>query len=124
ARRRPPRRGLLLGARARQGQGDEGGLLGRGVGDAAARVPLAEALREGPDLSVRRPRRPGCPALAAADRRAGRVRRDDRHPRRRARGSLGEDRLTLAPGEATPWWIEEALAAEAESPKAPPLVGD
>ena len=38
-RRRPPRRGLLLGDRARQGQGDESGVLGRGVGDAPARVP-------------------------------------------------------------------------------------
>ena len=52
-RRRPARRGLLLGARARQGQGDEGGLLGRGVGDAPARVPLAAALREGADLPRR-----------------------------------------------------------------------
>ena len=51
-------------------------VLGRGVGDAAARVPLAAALREGADLPVGRPRRPGRPVLAAADRRASRVRRD------------------------------------------------
>ena len=79
--------------------------------DAAARLPLAAAVRARADLPRRRPRRPGHPDLAAADRRAGRVRRDGRHPRRRARGGLGEDRLTLAPGEATPWWLEEAVGA-------------
>jgi len=31
---------------------------------------------------------------------------------------------TVAPGEATPWWIEEALAAEGVYEPAPPLEGD
>jgi glycine/D-amino acid oxidase-like deaminating enzyme len=31
---------------------------------------------------------------------------------------------SVAPGVATPWWIEEALAAEGESEPAPPLEGD
>ena len=42
------------------------------------------AARGGPDLPRRRPRRPGHPALAAADRRPGAVRRDGRHPRTRS----------------------------------------
>ena len=84
-RRRPPRHGLLLRARARQGQGDAGDLHGRGVRDAPARLPLRRALLARPDLPRGRPRRPGRPDLAAARRRAGGVRRDRRHPRRRAR---------------------------------------
>ena len=32
--------------------------------------------------------------------------------------------MTVAPGTATPWWIEEALAAEREPGPAPPLEGD
>ena len=58
---------------------------------AAARLPLATALRARPDLPRRRPRRPGGPDLAAARRRAAGVRRDRGHPRRRARRGL-EDR--------------------------------
>ena len=45
-RRRPARRRLLLRARARQGQGDAGDLHRRGVGDAAARLPLAASCFE------------------------------------------------------------------------------
>ena len=44
-RRRPPRDGLLLRARARQGQGDARDVRGRGVRDAAARLPHAAAVR-------------------------------------------------------------------------------
>jgi glycine/D-amino acid oxidase-like deaminating enzyme len=34
------------------------------------------------------------------------------------------DTLSVAPGRAMPWWIEEALAAEGEAHPAPPLDGD
>ena len=44
-RRRPARDGLLLRARARQGQGDARDLLGRGVRDAPAGLPLPAPLR-------------------------------------------------------------------------------
>ncbi len=53
-------------------------VLRRGVRDAAARVPVRRALRGRPDLPRRRPRRPGRPALAAADRRHRAVRGDRR----------------------------------------------
>ena len=55
------------------------------------------AVRRGPDLPRRRPRRPGDPARAAADRRARAVRGDRRHPAPGARGGVGE----AQPGE--PW---------------------
>ena len=83
-RRRRARHGLLLRARAREGQGDARDVLRRGVRDAAARLPLAAAVREGPHLPGRRPRRPGDPDLAAAHRDAGGVRRDDGSRRRLA----------------------------------------
>ena len=54
-----------------------------------ARLPLDGALRARADLPRRRPRRPGDPDLAAARRRPGRVRRDRRDPRRRARPRPG-----------------------------------
>ena len=91
-RRRSPRRRLLLGARARQGQGDEGDVLGRGVRVAAPRLPLAAPLRARTDLPRRRPWRPGRPDLAAARRRPRAVRRDRRHPRRRPRRGRGSPR--------------------------------
>ena len=37
---------------------------------------------------------------------------------------MGAGRLSVAPGLATPWWIEEALAAEDRADPAPPLEGD
>ena len=83
-RRRRARRRLLPRDRAGQGQGDEGELRRRGVRAAAARLPLRRALQARADLPRRRPRRPGDPAGAAADRRHRAVRRD---PRRPARGA-------------------------------------
>ena len=68
--------------------GDQGDLHRRGGGLAAARLPLARAVRARADLPRRRPRRPGDPVLAAADRRPGAVRRDARRPAAGARGGL------------------------------------
>ena len=48
----------------------------RGVRDAAARLPLRRAVPPRADLPRRRPRRPGDPALAAADRRPRALRGD------------------------------------------------
>ena len=48
--------------------------------DAAARLPVGRALPPRADLPRRRPRRPGDPAVAAADRRARAVRRDRGDP--------------------------------------------
>jgi hypothetical protein len=62
--------------RARQGPRDEGVLLRRGVRVAAARLPHRRALLARAHLPRRRPRRPGHPALPAAHRRPGRLRRD------------------------------------------------
>ena len=101
-RRGRARHRLLLRARADEEHGDARVVLERGVRDAPARLPLARALRGRPDLPRRRPRRPGDPDLAAARRRAGRVRRDGRDPRRRAhrgrkrarRRRLGRSRTT------------------------------
>ena len=94
--------GFFYAHRAGQGQGDQGGLQRRGVGDAAARLPVRRALRERPDLPRRRPRRPGDPAVAAAggrhravrgDRRASCAGSSPRPPRRwarpRAQGAAG-----------------------------------
>ncbi|TML45125.1 MAG: FAD-dependent oxidoreductase [Actinobacteria bacterium] len=105
---------MLLRARAGQGQGDPGNVLGGRSGAAAARVPLAGAVRARADLPRRRSGRPGDPDLAAARRWGGGVRRAREHPRRRARGSLGADRALR------PWWLEEAPQVEPE----PSLEGD
>ena len=59
-----------------------------GVRVAAARLPVRRAVRPRADLPRRRPRRPGHPALAAADRRPGAVRRDGGGPAARARGGV------------------------------------
>ncbi len=91
-RRRPARHRLLLRARAGQGQGDAGELHRRGVGVAAARLPLEAALRGRPDLPGRRPRQPGHPAVAAARRRSGGVRQDRVGARRGAHGGMGRAR--------------------------------
>ena len=62
---RPPDRGrrarrrLLPRDRAGQGQGDQGELQRRGVGGAAARLPVGRAVPARADLPRRRPRRPG-----------------------------------------------------------------
>ena len=74
--------GLLLRDRAGQGQGDQGDLHRRGVRAAALRLRLQAALRRGPLLPRRRPRRPGRPALAAADLHPGALRRDRADPPR------------------------------------------
>ena len=88
-RRRRSRRRVLPRDRAGQGPGDEGGLHRRGVGVAAARLPLRRALPARADLPRRRPRRPGDPARAAADLRHRAVRGDRRRP---APGADGGDR--------------------------------
>ena len=62
---------FLLGARARQGQGDTRDIHRRGVRVAAPRLPLAAALRARPDLPGRRPGRPGDPDLTPARGRPG-----------------------------------------------------
>src|SRR5204862_4208441 len=103
-RRRPARDGLLLRARAREGQGDARDVRRRRVRDAPARLPLTSALRGRADLPRRRPRRPGDPDLAAAHRRPAGDRRDRRDPRRGARGGVGAGGVTsqaearIAPG--------------------------
>ncbi len=96
-RRRRARDGLLLRDRARQGQGDEGDVRGRRVRDAAARLPLAGAVRRRPDLQAGRSWRPGDPDLASARRPRGRDGRDRRDPRRRARRGVQADALTSPP---------------------------
>ena len=75
-RRRRARDGLLPLDRARARQGDQGDVHRRRGGVAAARLPLAGDVQARADLPRRRPRRPGDPVLAAADRRARAVRRD------------------------------------------------
>ncbi len=84
-RRRPARRGLLLRARAREGQGDARDVHARGVRAPVARFPLAQPVREGTHLPGRRSWRSGDSDLAAARRDAEGVRRDDGNPRRRPR---------------------------------------
>ena len=79
-RRRRPRRRVLLRDRAREGQGHEGELRRRRVRAPAARLPVACAVRLGPALPGRRPRRPGDPARAAAHLRPVALRRDRAHP--------------------------------------------
>ena len=65
----------------------------RRVGDAAAGLPLAGALRGGAHLPRRRPRRSRRADLPAAHRRAGGDRADRGHPRRRTRRGLEARRL-------------------------------
>ena len=59
-----------------------------GVRAAAARLPVQGAVRRGPLLPRRRPRRPGRPARSAADLRPGALRRDRADPARRPRQGL------------------------------------
>src|SRR2546423_356401 len=92
-RRRPARHGLLLRSGARTRQGDAGDVLRRRLRDAAPRVRLAPALREGRDLPRRRPRRSRCPDLAAAHRDPERDRRDHRHARRGPRRGMAADHV-------------------------------
>ena len=79
-------------------QGDEGDVQPRGVRAAAARLPLRRAVPARADLPHRRSRRPGRPALAAADRGRGAVRGDrvDPAPRARARRRADADWRALA----------------------------
>ena len=79
-RRQHPRRRLLLRHRAGQGQEHQGDVQRRRVGAAAARLPVARAVRRRPGLPRRRPRRPGDPARAAADLHPGALRRDRADP--------------------------------------------
>ena len=88
-RRRRARRRLLPRDRAGQRQGDQGDLRRRRVRGPAARLPLRRALPARSDLPCRRPRRPGGPAGAAADRRQRAVRRDPRRAARRSQRGLG-----------------------------------
>ena len=98
-RRRHPRRRLLLRHRAGQGQGHPGDVQRRRVRAAAARLPVARAVRRRADLPGRRPRRPGHPALPAADLRPGALRRDRADPARGAHGGLDQG-LTPRPPDA------------------------
>ena len=75
-RRRRSRCRLLPRARAGQEPGDQGVVHPRGVRVAPARVPQRRAVQARAHLPRRRPRRPGRPALAAADQRPGGVRGD------------------------------------------------
>ena len=68
----------------------------RRVRAAAPRLPVARAVRRRPDLPRRRPRRPGDPALAAADLHPGALRRDRADPAQRA------DRSLVAPVASSP----------------------
>ena len=95
-RRRRARDGVLLRDRARQGQGDAGDVRRGRVRDAPPGLPLRRALRRGPDLPGRRPRRPRRPDLAAARRDRAGDRRARRDPRRRARRGRPSDALALA----------------------------
>ena len=92
-RRRRPRRGLLPRDRAREGPGDQGGVLRRGVRVAPARLPLRRALQARTHLPRRRSRRSRDPVLAAPYLRHRRVRGDRRHPARRPDGSGGAGRV-------------------------------
>ncbi len=96
-RRRRPRRRLLLRHRAGQGQGDQGDLHRRGVRAAPLRLRLQAALRRGPLLPRRRPRRPGRPALAAAELHPGALRRDGADPARRPRQGRQPARRPVLP---------------------------
>src|SRR5438105_5711948 len=69
--------------------------------DNPARVPLAAAVREGPDRPLRRPRRSGRPDLAASDRDAARVRRDHGHTRGSAPGGMAATAVTSEGGAST-----------------------
>ena len=77
--------GLLPRDRAGQGQADQG-VLHDEESETLLRGFLCRDVRARPDLPLRRPRRPGDPALAAADRRPRAVRRDRGGPAARARG--------------------------------------
>ena len=79
-RRRRPRRRLLLRDRAREGQGHQDELRRRRVGSPPARLPLPRAVRFGPALPGRRPRRRGDPAGPAVDLRPVALRRDGVDP--------------------------------------------
>ena len=81
--------GLLPLDRAGAQPGDQGDDHRRRGGVAAARLPLPGDVQARADLPRRRPRRPGDPALAAADRGARAVRGDPLRPATRARGGLG-----------------------------------
>ena len=73
----------------------------RGVRDAAARLPLRRAVPPRADLPRRRPRRPGHPALAAADRRARAVRGDRGGPAPGARGGVASGCCALSDADAS-----------------------
>ena len=81
-RRQRQGRRVLLRHRARQGQEHQGDVRRRRVGAAAARLPVARAVRRRPRLPRRRPRRPGDPARPAADLHPGALRRDRADPPR------------------------------------------
>ena len=119
-RRRRSRRRLLPRDRAGQGQGDEGVVRRRGVRGAAARLPLRRALQARPDLPRRRPRRPGDPARAAADRRHRAVRGDRRGAAAGAGGGLGsassaEAAARCSPSRASTTELDLKLAAGGEA---------
>src|SRR5947208_5738439 len=96
---RHPRYRILLRGGAGQRQGDAGVVRSGRVRDALARLPLSASVREGTDLPLGRPRRPGRADLAAAGRAPGAVRRDRRHPRRGAGRSVDANPPVTVTGE-------------------------
>ena len=84
-------------------------LLARRARVAAARLPLRAAVRARAHLPRRRPRRSRDPDLAAARRAPARVRPHRRGARRDAGRGVGRAAaLTVAPGLAAPWWLQDA----------------
>ena len=94
--------GLLLGDRAGPRPRDEGDVLRGRVRVAAARLPVRRDLQERADLPRRRPRRPGDPARAAADRGPRAVRGDPQRAAARPRGGLAEARPALTRSRGRP----------------------
>ena len=81
------------------------------VGDAASRLPVGRALPSRLDLPRRRSRRPGDPAVAAADRGAEAVRGDGGGAAASADRGLGAD--------ARRWDVDVGAEARSEPPDAP-----
>src|SRR5918996_1433315 len=95
--RRRARRRLLLLARAREGQGDEGDVPARRARRPHQDVPDAAGARARRLHALRRPRRDLRTVRAAARRRAGGVRRDGRRPAPGAGRGVGTDLRGAAP---------------------------
>ncbi len=114
-RRRPPRHGLLLRARARQGQGDARDVQRRGVRDRCCAASSRRALFER-GLICRADDR-GDPVIQISPPLVGDaagVRRDDRHPRRRARRGMGASQQRREHVSTDPQLIEQTTTLALE----------